>query len=125
MPVTYEIDKGNGIIRTRCSGAVTFPDVVEHFQTLERDADCPRSADVVLDLRELTSLPTNNQLRSVGEGPCVLVGPRNRESENAHGQHDRKHLRASADALYDVAGSHDETPAVIFDPNPCREDGAP
>jgi len=67
MPVTYEIDKRNGIIRTRCSGAVTFPDVVEHFQTLERDADCPRSADVVLDLRELTSLPTNNQLRSVGD----------------------------------------------------------
>lgn len=65
MSVTYHIDKVTGIIRTRCIGAVTFDEVLNHFQELERDPDCPDLLDVLLDLSEMTSLPEANQLRAV------------------------------------------------------------
>jgi hypothetical protein len=67
MPVTYEIDKKQGVIRTRCIGFVTLAEVTDHFRALEQDADCPSRLDVVLDLRETRSLPTSDQLRAVSE----------------------------------------------------------
>jgi hypothetical protein len=67
MPVTYEIDKAAGIIRTNCTGFVAISDVIEHFQTLEQDPDCPKRLDVVLDLRETTSFPGTEQLKAVSE----------------------------------------------------------
>jgi hypothetical protein len=67
VPVTYEIDKARGLIRTMCTGYVTFFEVAEHFQELERDPDCPKQLDVLLDLREITSLPSSEQLRAVSE----------------------------------------------------------
>ncbi|SRR6266540_2308203 len=67
MPVSYEIAKARGIIRTTCAGRVTFGEVVDHFQALEQDPDCPKRLDVLLDLRETTTLPTSDQLRAVSE----------------------------------------------------------
>ena len=67
MPVTYEIDKARGIIRTKCAGYVTLSDVKEHFRELADDPDCPKQLDVVLDLCDTTSLPGSEQLRAVGE----------------------------------------------------------
>ena len=67
MPVTYEIDKAAGIIRTKCAGFVTLSDVKEHFQTLERDPDCPRQLDVLLDFSEMTSFPATEQLKAASE----------------------------------------------------------
>jgi hypothetical protein len=60
VPVTYEIDKARGIIRTRCAGFVTMFDVLGHFRELSEDPECPKQLDVVLDLREITSLPTSD-----------------------------------------------------------------
>jgi hypothetical protein len=65
MPVTYQIDTASGIIRTRCVGAVTLEEVLNHFRDLIRDPDCPRRLDVLLDLSEETSLPESEEIRIV------------------------------------------------------------
>jgi len=67
MPVRYQIDKANGLIRTRCVGDVTVQEVVDHFQTLAQDPDCPDYLDVLLDLSKQTSLPQSDELREVTE----------------------------------------------------------
>ena len=65
MPVTYQIDKANRIIRTRCTGAVTIEEVIDHFRALEQDSDCPDRVDVLLDLSEQTSIPKKENLQEV------------------------------------------------------------
>ena len=65
MPVTYQIDRTNRIIRTRCIGPVTVDEVSDHFRVLERDADCPDRVDVLLDLSEATAVPQSENLKQV------------------------------------------------------------
>jgi hypothetical protein len=67
MSVTYTIDKPLGLIRTRCFGHVTLPEVIAHFRELEIDEECPTRLDVILDQSDTTSLPSNEQLRAVTE----------------------------------------------------------
>ena len=64
MPVTYKLDPA-GIIRTKCVGDVSLPEVLAHFDELERDPLCPAQLDVLLDLSEQTSIPASPQLREV------------------------------------------------------------
>jgi len=84
MPVIYTIDAKQAVIRTTCVGKVTFPEVADHFRQLERDPECPQRLDVLLDLREITSLPTDLQLKAITEeikrirqtvrfGACAIV----------------------------------------------------
>lgn len=84
MPVIYQIDKRHAVIRTKCVGGVTLPEVLQHFRTLEHDPDCPDRLDVLLDLREMTTLPGDAELRAIGEeiarirprvrfGACAVV----------------------------------------------------
>jgi hypothetical protein len=65
MSVTYQIDQAKHRIHTRCLGAVTLDEVVQHFADLMRDPDCPARLDVLLDLSEMTSLPTSSNLTGV------------------------------------------------------------
>jgi hypothetical protein len=65
MTVTYRIDQAKRRIHTRCVGAVTLDEVLQHFADLVRDPDCPARLDVLLDLSETTSLPTSYQLSAV------------------------------------------------------------
>jgi len=65
MTVTYRIDQAKRRIHTRCIGAVTLDEVLQHFADLVRDPDCPARLDVLLDLSEITSLPTSSQLTAV------------------------------------------------------------
>ena len=65
MPVTYQIDKANRIIRTKCSGLVTIEEVLDHFRELERDPECPDYVDVLLDLSEESTVPTKNNLQEM------------------------------------------------------------
>src|SRR5262245_1317044 len=67
MPVIYRIDPKQEVIRTKCVGNVTFSEVADHFRALQRDPECPPRLDVLLDLRETTSLPTDLQLKAVSE----------------------------------------------------------
>jgi hypothetical protein len=84
MSVTYTIDKPLGLIRTRCFGHVTLPEVIAHFHELEIDDYRPTRLDVILDLTDTTSLPSSEQLRAVTEkigrlrdsvrfGACAIV----------------------------------------------------
>jgi hypothetical protein len=84
MPVVYTIDKRRGIIRTRCYGFVTLPEVIYHFGALASDPDCPSRLDVVLDLSDMTSLPSDEKLKAVTDeirgirdrvvfGACAIV----------------------------------------------------
>ena len=67
MPVFYEIQKEDNLIRTRCVGQVTLHEVLEHFRDLEQDADCPPYLDVMLDLTGTQTVPTSAELRSVSD----------------------------------------------------------
>jgi len=86
MPVTYVIDKGQKTIQTRCTGNVTFDEVVDHFRVLEQDPECPERLDVLLDLTNLTSIPNADQLTGVSDAigrtlekvrfdACAIVAP--------------------------------------------------
>jgi hypothetical protein len=88
MPVIYDIDKANGMIHTKCVGAVTHEEVIGHFRQLEADPDCPSHLNVLLDLTEQTSLPNVGNLREVAQeirrvrhrvrfGVCAIVAPGN------------------------------------------------
>ena len=87
VPVTYEISGDPGLIRTRCTGAVSFREVLDHFRALETDPSLPGRLDVLLDLAETTSLPESDQLRSIAGrieqllgrvrwGACAIVAKR-------------------------------------------------
>ena len=84
MPVTYEIDKAKRMIHTKCSGAVTLEEVIDHFRLLEKDPHCPHHPDVLLDVTEQTSIPLSENLRDVAReirrirgtiqfGACAIV----------------------------------------------------
>src|SRR6267154_1478188 len=66
MPVTYSIDVTRKLIRTTCSGAVTFAEVLDHFRSLGEDPACSGPLDVLLDLSETKSVPQSHQLQSLG-----------------------------------------------------------
>jgi hypothetical protein len=64
VPVTYRIDPERRRILTRCDGDTTLPEVLAHFDELERDPRVPAGADVLLDLSRMTSLPNVGQIQS-------------------------------------------------------------
>ena len=86
MPITYRIERERGLIFTTCSGQVTLPQVMAHFDALQRDPECPRRLDVLLDLAGVTSLPEGPQIRAAAErvglvqdivfGACAIVATR-------------------------------------------------
>jgi len=65
MPVTYSIDTPGKIIRTTCSRPLKFEEVIEHFQTLQKDPACTGYLDVVLDVSDAEATPESSQLGSV------------------------------------------------------------
>lgn len=84
MPVTYSIDAGRKMIRTTCSGALTFAEVMEHFRSLSADPACSGPLDVLLDVSETRTLPNARQIQTVGDtlgtirrkaqfGACAVV----------------------------------------------------
>lgn len=65
MPVTYQIDRARGVIQTRCLGATTFDEVLDHFRALHTDPEVPECSSVLLDLSEVTTVPDRDQLRAI------------------------------------------------------------
>ena len=86
MPVTYEIDAQKERIYTACTGQVTLPQVMAHFEALERDPARPRRLDVLLDLTGVSTLPEAPQMQAVADrvslvedlvfGACAIVADR-------------------------------------------------
>jgi hypothetical protein len=67
VPITYEIDTGRRLIRTRCVGATTLAEVMDHFRVLRSDPAVPEQMSVLLDLSEQTSAPVSAQIKQVAE----------------------------------------------------------
>ena len=65
MPIRYELDREAKLIDTRCEGAVTFAEVLAHFDELAGLAPLPSPLDVLLDLSAQTSLPETPQITAV------------------------------------------------------------
>jgi hypothetical protein len=67
MPVTYHIDKARSVIHTKCFGFVTLEEALAHLQELQNDPECPPALNVLIDLREITSDPASEDLRTVSD----------------------------------------------------------
>ena len=65
MTISYEIDRERGVLRTRCLGHTTLPEVLDHFAALAAQPDLPRGLDVLLDLSQQVAAPERDQLRAV------------------------------------------------------------
>jgi hypothetical protein len=87
VPITYQIDKAAALIRTRCFGDVSLHEVRDHFRALASDPDRPHRLDVFLDLRDITSSPSADDIREAGNtiarlpahirfGACAIVAQR-------------------------------------------------
>ena len=64
MPISYEIDPGRRLIVTSCTGQTALTEVLQHFEQLINDPDCPRVLNVLLDLTEMTAVPDSGQLHA-------------------------------------------------------------
>jgi hypothetical protein len=76
MPVAYAVDRALSRIRTHCWGFTTLEETIEHFAVLSADPACPPLADVLLDLREITSLPALEKLRELARHAGAVPGVR-------------------------------------------------
>ena len=74
MPIKYEIDVASALIITRCVGHVTVEEVLQHFRELPAHWPPVDRLDVLLDLTELTSLPTLTELQNVETEIEVQIG---------------------------------------------------
>ena len=74
MPISYAIDQVRARVRTRCVGFSTLEETIEHFGQLSADPACPPHPDVLLDLREITSLPALEKLRELARHAASLPG---------------------------------------------------
>ena len=64
MPITYEIDPGRRLIVTKCVGDTALTEVLQHFEQLINDPDCPPVLNVLLDLTDMTAVPDSGQLHA-------------------------------------------------------------
>lgn len=74
MPISYQIDRTAALIRTRCYGHVTLHEVLGHFRDLRQESALPKRLDVFLDLHEVTSRPTAEEIRIASKEPGSLQG---------------------------------------------------
>jgi SpoIIAA-like len=75
VPIEYKIDVPLALIMTRCVGHITVGDVLGHFRELARVWPNIDRLDVLLDLTELTSLPTVIELEKVATEIDTQIGP--------------------------------------------------
>ena len=73
MPVRYDIDADQRVIRTRCIGETTLREVLAHFAELKSTPSLPQPLDVRLDFTEMTSLPRLDQIEAAAETTASLT----------------------------------------------------
>jgi hypothetical protein len=66
LPVTYELEPGRRLMRTRLVGELTPTDLAEHFRAVASDPACPLDLWVLLDATGLTGLPSTELIRIAG-----------------------------------------------------------
>jgi len=65
MPVTYRYDELTNRRLTRCEGAVTYAEVMQHFRQLTRDPRLRPHCDVLLDFSFIIGAPSGEQMCEV------------------------------------------------------------
>lgn len=65
MPLTYRVDKENGILRSHGAGALTIGDLMEYFAATRADPDFDPAMHRLMDLREVTQLPSSDDVRAL------------------------------------------------------------
>ena len=65
MPLTFRVDKHDGILRSRGSGSLTVQDLLDYFSATRADPDYDASMHRVMDLRAVTQLPSSEEIRSL------------------------------------------------------------
>jgi hypothetical protein len=65
LPISYQLERESALVQTCCRGDVTFEEVADHFRELGAEPDLPPQLDVLIDLREASSLPETGQIRSL------------------------------------------------------------
>lgn len=91
MPIRYEIDSDQKLIRTTATGQLTLQEVVNHFRTLAKDPQAQKPLDVFLDLSAVDSPPDPSQL-------SVVIGEMKRNRAGLH--FGACAILASQDALF-------------------------
>jgi hypothetical protein len=76
MSVTYCYDPDRNRIETTCAGDVQFVEVLNHFHLLDTDAKVRPAADVLLDLRTVTSMPGALELETMNEALVRIASRR-------------------------------------------------
>src|SRR5262245_4350412 len=67
MPITYRIDRERSRIVTTCSGDVTLPEVMAHFDQLQKDPEVSPRLNVLLDLTLQTTVPIARQIQAAAD----------------------------------------------------------
>jgi hypothetical protein len=65
MPLTFRVDIEHRILRSQGSGVLTEEDLLGYFAGSRADPDYDASMHRVMDLREVTQLPSSDDIRSL------------------------------------------------------------
>jgi hypothetical protein len=67
VPISYRIDVANNVVHVKFAGRVTVEEFRSHRKALVGDAAFKPSMHRLTDVRELTALPSTEELRSLAE----------------------------------------------------------
>jgi hypothetical protein len=65
MPLTFEVDKAHRILRSRGTGVLTMADLLGYFADSRADPDYDPAMHRMMDLREVTQLPSSDDIRAL------------------------------------------------------------
>jgi hypothetical protein len=65
MPLSFRVDAQDRILRSRGSGELTVQDLLDYFAESRADPDYEPAMHRVMDLREVTQLPSSDDVRSL------------------------------------------------------------
>ena len=65
MPLSFHVDTQERILRSRGSGVLTTADLLGYFAETRADPNYDPSMHRVMDLREVTQLPSSEDIRSL------------------------------------------------------------
>jgi len=65
MPLTFVVDKQAGILRSHGTGVLTTGDLLKYFAESHADPNYVPAMHRVMDLREVSQLPSSDDIRSL------------------------------------------------------------
>lgn len=65
MPLTYRVDKQQSIVRSHGTGVLSMKDLFDYFAASRADPDFDPGMHRLMDLREVTGLPSSEDIRSL------------------------------------------------------------